>query len=102
LHIIDTIRARNALLSINQTSGMLLRLLDEPRELQPDEARALVRAAGDLTSLVNMLGMALTESDGKLPDTLDTNPKVVPATVDTLRDAVLRAADAQHQHEAAE
>jgi hypothetical protein len=98
LHIIDTIRARNALLGIHQTSEMLLKFVADPRELQPDEIRALVRATGDMNSLVNMLGMALTESDGKLPDTINANRQ--PATLEDVRGAVLAAADAQHQQAA--
>jgi hypothetical protein len=64
MHYLDFARARSAWIAIQQTTTLGMPIFDKMREFQPEEVRALIRAAGDIAMNVKILGMALTETDG--------------------------------------
>jgi hypothetical protein len=75
MHYLDFARARSAWIAIQQTTTLGMPIFDKMRELQPEEVRALIRAAGDIAMNVKILGMALTETDGSKPAPTETDSK---------------------------
>ena len=75
MHFLDFARARSAWIAIQQTTTLGMPIFDKMRELQPEEVRALIRAAGDIAMNVKILGMALTETDGSKPAPTETDSK---------------------------
>jgi hypothetical protein len=65
VHVVDFVRARTALVAIVQQATYLLPIFEKPRELTPEEVRALTRATADVAAHLNVFGAAITETDGK-------------------------------------
>ena len=72
MHAIDLIRARSALIAVNQTSGELLKQLSAQAPTAADVG-PILRAVTDCQAALKVVGDALMiEPSPRLPDTLDT------------------------------